>query len=371
MNAAIADTDVPINAAPNTRKMLLRPIHDKGGADWLLVLDGDMLTLTAPDERVVMMLPREDAVNHVRFLWDVLRGPVLLLEVIPGLKGYRFKKSATVQRTLLNWLPQRSESKLHRELRLHGVCMLVLTLALFQFSGVFSIAAVSLVNAAGILVLALPARRTVAISATMTALAGAWILYQTAFDANLARLGAYARPAATALGALFLLWGIQQYSLRGANHRLESARSEHPDGIAFPQPIGTTPWYAAGGACLLMTGLLAGIFWDVLQNGQPSAFDLALHAAPLLATLGMAVILFARAGRGLLEVKLSVQWLIVVVVVLAFGTWYGDPAPETSALEAGLRHLSRARVWLTAVALILAFNAWLRLWVEYMLGMKR
>lgn len=357
-------------AEESTRTIPLRPVKGNRDADWSLTLDDHMLTLTAPDSRVVMMLPREDAVNHVRFLWDVLRGPVLLLEVVPGLKGYHFRNGPNLQDTLLEWLPQRSNERVAREIRAHGAFTLLFTLILFQFPHLFPTRAVAIANLAGILLVAWPLRRVVPASASALVVAGGLLLYHAAFTAGLENVVDNARAYVTASGALLLLWGIQQVAIMSANHRLEAARSEHPDSTAFPQPLSARVWYVTGGACLLVATLLGGVLWRLFATGQPHTAEIALHAAPMLATLGMAIILFFRAGRGLLEAKLSVQWLIVVLVVLAYGLLHGDPDPNASVVQTGLRHLSRAHVWLTAVALILGFNAAFRYWLSRQLRAK-
>jgi hypothetical protein len=370
VNAEPVTTKLSAGSAADGLHIRLRPVKGQRGADWSLVLDTDMLTLTTPEGRVVMMLPRDDAVNHVRFLWDVLRGPVLLLEVVPGLKGYHFRKTNSIQNALLEWLPQRSKTRMEFEIRRHGICMLLFTLVLFQLGNLFPTLPVTMINAAGILLLAWPVRRNVGVSALMLSLGGLWLLYHAAFASGLAAIGAYARPAVTAAGAVALLWGIQQTTTASANHRLEAARSEHPDSGAFPQPINVAVWYFAGGLCLLVAGFLGAVMWNFYKQNGATSWELGLHAAPLAATVGMAVILFLRAGRGLLEVKLSAQWLIVVLVVLAYGAWHGDPDPNASLLQAGIRHLSRAHVWVTAVVLILGFNASFRFWLSRQLRQK-
>ncbi len=344
----------------------LRPIHGKRGAPWSADMDGDVLSLLAPDGRLVMMLPREEAAGHLSFEWDLLRGRTVSFSLVEGLKKYRFKCSAGQLRKLAAWLPSKSREEMDKETRYYGIALVVFGVGqlLFreQFHWGWGLAFVVM----GLACLASPRQVMYMGNGLLLLTAGLAFLFlaQPAVSSP-----EFVQALVTGLGSLFLLWGIQQFSLLGVNHRLRAARahrySQTDDGEERPPSrVVRIVGYALAIVSLLCVLQVGGLFAQIwLAERTPALQEWILCGTLAGLSLGMTAALLLRRNATYIEAKVAGQFAAVFAVIRFAGTAVhpldGTRLPfDPSVLSDGVFFLSSPRVWVPLVLLVLAFNWW-------------
>ncbi|MCC6145542.1 MAG: hypothetical protein IT368_17185 [Candidatus Hydrogenedentes bacterium] len=350
------------------RELLLQPIKSKTREHWRATLEEDLLSLFSPGGRLVMMVPRQDAVRHLRFAWDIFRGRTVAFIVVEGLKAHRFHCDAEDQEALLEWLPTRRQTELAREVQWYGAGLVLLgALALTLqdlLGGPWGLMLVLL----GLGNLLNPRRRWYVANGALLLLLSLALLFnpdriQMGASGNLSA----AHLLATTAGILMVIWSVQQFTLLSPNNRLRAARVQNGQARN-----GHTD--QRSGAVLMIIVVLAvtaGLFLGhlaALFAAQPVpgdvffGWDFILFLALTGALAFMAAVLWFRRGVPYFEAKIAGQAVTVLMVVYLAGAvsllYHHQFTFSSSILRQGAASLVMPWVWIPLILLVVVFNKW-------------
>lgn len=363
-----AETEAPLAA------LVLHPVHGDEKDAFTVSLEQDVMSLISPDERLVLMLPREEAARHIRFNYDLVHGRTVSFVIVEGLKAHTFKCPLLELEQLLNWLPQKPREEQEREIRRYGVALVLLGAALLLFPQYFF-------WAWGLVFIFL-------------GLAGIWWTRDAFYGVNAAamfvvslvllfpplplglRPGANtetARLLATGLGSLLIIWSVQQASLLGPIHRLRLARA-HRDARASDRQTAPSQAVQAIAWTVGALGLffLAHLGWLGLQaragGGTGLVDDWVLYGVVSATLLFLAGYMRVRRYRSYAEAKLAAQFALMLAVFYVAGLATILAADSRAlgphVLRAGFLAWSQVYVWAPLVVLVVVFNRWLAARVE-------
>lgn len=327
----------------------------KGGAPCSIQFDEEVLSLRADDDRVLMMLPRDDAALHIKFDWRLPYGPVVSFVVVEGLRAYHYRASREATRALLDWLPLRTEEALANELRWHGVGVVLLGVAmlLFPHAALWPLAGVA-VALAGCLSVLRTRRNQYAVNATLFAALGLGLLFAPPWIAP---------PETTFLwptlfGGLLVVWGIQQAALMSPQHLMDQSRANQ----SAPRRMlrrGSRVHTVLATITLGCALPLAALAW---QNRADFSLLLS-YSALAVVTIGIASAIVLRGRQSYRELQLGGQWIVLILYFLTYGLiWHAawrvtDPAPYPLG---PIYNFHLPYVSLPLLALVVLFNVLLR-----------
>lgn len=357
--------------------ILLRPVHGQTDEAFTVSLEDELLSLISPDGRMVMMLPREEAVRHLRFNFDIFRGRTVSFVVIEGAKAYTFKCPLLELEQLLGWLPQKPQLEREREVRRYGVALILLGTAMLLFQEFFFWPWPLLLTLAGVGCVVLPHRFMYGVNAGLMFFISMVLFFSPrpiglSPGENLETV----RLLSTGLGSLLILWSVEQMSMMGPIHRLRMAREHHASGsIDF---IDDTPSPAVRKIALglLLLGLfflahfawVATLDWRGMGTQEENVYDWLLYATASLTTLLGALALHIWDYRAYLEAKIAGQFAIVLLVFYAAGlasmALQDNLTLSPYALSRGIFTFANIYVWAPLVALVILFNRWFTCAVE-------
>ena len=337
---------------------------------WILTLDCDLLSLANPDERTVLTLPKEEAARYVRFAYDVFRGRTVTFVIIEGLKSYSFLCPKDQTKKLIGWMPLGAPAQLIREIRYSGVAV-----ALFGVVHVLAHSSLfwgwgALLLSAGALGIVVPQRAMYLLNGLLMIATGLADLVLTTPDGIDPRvLPPQYRVLPIVMGSALILWGVQQLSMLGTNHRLRTARALRDEEVAFTpgaSPIvrGIGLVNAAGaivfGAYALAVLVMAG---PIIAGTHSVLPDLAVFGLTAIVASASAAMLLARKRPPYLQAKVSVQMLLTVVVFAVFGIalHFRTTAPGPllgSLLSTQPTVFINVWAWVCLTVCVLAFNRW-------------
>ena len=353
-------------SAGETTALPLIPVAGGAGETWSVQLDDGLLSLLAVDGRTVMMLPLEAAARHLRFEWDLMRGRTVSFSLAEGMRGHRFRCGKDTVRTLLSWLPRKSERDQEREVRRYGAALVLFgTLQLLfpahAFQG-WGLACVLL----GIVNVLYGGRAVFAFNGGAMLALGAAVLFlplPERFAPEAA--GGAQRLISTGTGAILLIWGVQQFSLLSPMQQLHVARTEGYTGGGTPARSRLIIAVSATSLLLslLMAAHVAGIYATARTPDTFAAVnDVILYVAPMLVLFTGAIILAVRRRPPYVEAKLTGQFALVLLVLYLIGLGVclkgGESPYPLGALSTGVSMAVRLYVWAPVVLLLLAFNRW-------------
>ena len=363
--------------------LLLRPIHAKTDEAFTVSLEDELLSLISPDGRMVMMLPREEAVRHLRFNFDIFRGRTVSFVVVEGAKAYTFKCPLLELEQLLSWLPQKPQLEREREVRRYGVVLILLGTVLLLFQEFFFWPWAILINFAGLSCVVLPHRFMYGVNAAIMFFISMVLFFSPrplGIDPgdNIETI----RLLSTGLGSLLILWSVEQMSMMGPIHRLRMAREHYAAGainIADDTPSPAVRWVAGGMLVLgifflIHLGWLAFLWYQGGLESYPLPADedalkqdiygyaWLLYATASLTTLVGALALRIWEYRVYLEAKVAAQFSIVLFVFYAAGITkmllQSNLPVSPYALSEGLYAFANIYVWVPLVVLVVLFNRW-------------
>ena len=348
-------------------RIALRPLQGSAAEPWSVALESDLLWLHAPDGRVVMMLAREDAARHLRFDWNVPRGRVVSFVVVEGLKAHRFRCGRRELGVLLDWLPQKPREAMEREVRLYGAAIVltgVLQISLPEyFPGLWGLAFVLL----GLAAMFYAKRPMYAANSLLMLAAGGVLLFSRRHVHAAAGLQVDLKQVLpTGLGSVLLMWGVQQFALLGANHRLRVARlrgAESLLGERSPSPAVKRVRWAVMILAALLVGQVLGLFLQrYVGTSAPILRDWVLCLTLAGVALGAVGVLRWREEAAYLEARIAGQFAVVLGVLYCAGLFNVPienslPFPP-DILWIGLFSLRQPYVWLPLIGLVLLFNRW-------------
>ena len=367
--SALAEQAADLDGAP--LEVVLRPLHGGPGEMWTVQLAEDLLSLLGPDGRLVMMLPREEAARHLRFSRDLVHGRVVSFVVVEGLKAYRFKGGSRALRTLLDWLPQRSQADVEREIRYYGMGLVALGAGLLVLRPFFHWGWGLALVGMGLFGIGWQQRVFFHVHGMFLAAVGLAFLFAPG-----AVLGGGAAASAglvhTALGSLLLVWSVQQFSLLGLNHQLRGARAHRQEPVAAGASRSRLVVRVA--VCALLFSMAFGVYAvgigvKAMQStaadwmSQPLFHDLLIFAMLALLTFGAGGVLLLRRRPSYLEAKITAQLLVIVAVLyfwgLTSGLGLGDSfSISRGILSAGLLRLEKPYVWAPLIVLVVLVDRW-------------
>lgn len=358
----VAETDKPIAA------LVLQPVHGDAKDAYTVSLDEDVLSLISPDERLVMMLPREEAARHLRFNYDLFHGRTVSFVVVEGLKAHTFKCPLLELEQLLSWLPQKPREEQERDVRLYGVAFVMLGTAQLLFQQLlFWIWGLGFVLL-GLANIWWPRRYMYSVNATAMFAVGLVLLFAPVpIGVTAADNAETVKLLATGLGSLLIVWSVQQASLIGPIHRLRVARA-HYDAVARLGEPRPSPSVRIIAWSMFALGLIfaAHLAWLGARSSAGAAADgwpdWVITGAAAFAMFSAAIILRIRGYKSYLEAKLAAQFALVLIAFYGAGlirmlTVEGI-AFGPGILREGLLSLANIYVWAPLVAVVLLFNRW-------------
>lgn len=349
----------------------LHPVHGRSATPWTLQCEGGSLSLFSDDARLVMMFPREEAAHHLRFDRDLFHGLVLSIESAEAFHLHRFKCRSQDMSLLLSWLPRKSPAQLRTEVRRYGLALLMLSVVVFLLPSIFFWGWGILFVLQGLAMLLFPRRLLFVSNGILMLSAGlAYLFLQPPPPIRFVEWIDFAGPIRTGAGSFLLIWGIQQFSLLGANHRLRVARRGGSLRIGenyVPSRVVRKVIWALTGLLIIeicqVAGLLAHAWYG---NAVLSDWVLCLTLAGV--TLGVLLILRLRTRSGYLEARSAGQFVICLGAIhLAGALAYPleNRLPFTpDVLWYGLFALSEPYIWAPLIGFILLFNHWFNRQVE-------
>ena len=355
------ETERPIAA------LVLQPVHGDAKDAFTVSLDEDVLSLISPDERLVMMLPREEAAHHLRFNYDLLYGRTVSFVVVEGLKAHTFRCPLLELEQLLSWLPQKPREEQEREVRLYGVALVLLgTMQLLFQALIYWIWGLALVLL-GLAGVWWPRRYMFGVNAAVMFAVSLVLLLSplplgVLLDDNLETV----RLLATGLGSLLIVWSVQQASLLGPLHRLRVARAHHFEVVhAYeqgPSPSVRIIAWSMIGLGALFGAHLGWMAWRSQQGMADGWPDWVITGVACFAMLSMALVLRLRQYKSYLEAKLGAQFALVLAVFYGLGliTTASDKSVPfgPGILRVGVYALENVYVWVPLVLVVVAFNRW-------------
>jgi hypothetical protein len=374
--------DTPVAGAPATR-LTLRPLHGGKRDSWFVHLDESILTLFAPDGRIVKMFPKDDAARHIRFDWDLRFGRAVTFMEDESFRARRFRCSRSDLGLLINWLPQRTPYEMEREVRHHGVVMVLIGVIQLLFQAYFSRGWGLAFVVEGLLVVLWSRRFMYVLNALLLIVAGSLLLFGAPPHHIVpAPLPGYNgqydlwRIATTSLGGFMLLWSIHQSLLLSANHRLrlakkrrsELAGEEDDDESESSRAVRLVLW-AVGALAVFLTAHVAGlVLQSVMGENAPKPEDWVLVLTLDAVAVGAAMVLYWRPSNAYLEARVAGQYTVVLAVLYLAGVFSVSleetlPFPS-EILWAGLSTLSWSYVWAPIIGGVAAFNWWFSRAVE-------
>ncbi len=341
--------------------LILRPLRGTHPGEWLAQLDEDIMSLTSPEGRLVLMIPREDAARLVRFQWDVMKGRTVSFVVVAGLKAYNFACPEATLRRLLAWVPTRPEEEIREEVRRYGLALVLLGAALLLFQDYFFAGWGVLFVLFGAGNIRYPWRVLYAANGAVMLILGLVFLFTATRPIGIdpEAMSEAIRVAHIGLGSLLLIWGVEQFSLLGPDYLLRRRLAPADETVDGDTKSGAVLAVAGVLALLavLFFGQLAFLGYGLSTDAAPAAPVDWLVAGVFAAGLGCgAVALFVRGRRAYAEAKLAGQFAVIVAgLYLAGAIALRNPlAPHV--LLSGLGALPRPFVWAPLVVTVVAFS---------------
>ncbi len=354
-------------------------LNPPAGETWSLNLESEILTLSRPDDRVVLKLHRDEAARYLQFTYDVFRGRILNFLLIHGAKKYSFRCTHEQQSILLHWLPETASSYLTRQVRLaclgvalFGVLHLLIPQTFFWICGVCLLAS-------GLAGLTFPKRAAFLINGVLMILAGLWDLsVGSLVDFRPWNVSPEDRVVPVIVGSLVLLWGIQQISMMGPNQLLRAVRAVRDERAAFfPEH---SPAVRFVGFCNIAGSVVFGIYalalvlaislhartsaaGPALPEIDPVVRDLTIFGVFALLTNLSAIRFLAGRMPAYAEAKVSGQFLVSVSVLSLWGAISNVNLAEPASLLSGVVTanplvFTRPHVWGSLILCVLGFNRW-------------
>lgn len=330
-------------------------------------LGDDLLSLLSPDRRLIMMLPREEAARHIRFDWDLFRGRVASFVVVEGLKSHRFKCSRQAMKLLAAWLPQRPAAELERVVRHYGVSLVLVGALQLLFQSVFYWGWGLTLLLLGVACICFPKRPMYAVNAIILLAAGLQSLYASRPLQPMSwPPEEWAHLLATGLGAIMVIWSVQQYSLLSINHQLRAARGRGSPLFAWDVGPSLLVRKIKWGVTVITGVFLCQCGGLILQARfgmePPHQQDWLVCVILGLLTAGVTAVLWARRRPTYLEAKVAGQFFVVLAVLYIAGA-ISSPlshrlpfSPEV--LWVGMYALSEPYVWVPVIGLVVFYNHW-------------
>jgi hypothetical protein len=343
-----------------------------GDPGWCAELSPDVMTLLGPKGNSVMTVPREDVAAHVRFARDLRHGRTVTFTVMEGMRPYVFQCDHANLTKLLQWLPQRSPSDVRKEVRQHGVALLLVGILFLlrpaDFYWLWGAAFVGL----GVVGVAWAKRNIYLVNALFMFIFG----IDQIIPRDLAG-GANVLPPIAA--AVLLCWAVQQFTMLGYNAQIRTARTT---GGALPLE-GTSPLVKLVGRWTLYSSALLWLYTvgtlfarrtpetaeattDVALKLSAWADVGALMALAIFAT-SAGLVLARRARPTYLDAKVVAQVLIVAYVLLLWALILSFNPTNLASIFSPLFSsegvlVGRPYVWLFAwlslLPAVLFFNRW-------------
>lgn len=354
--------DATYPTAPQKRDIILQLRTTKGNDLWKVQLGDGLFSLYAPSDRLVMMVPIEQATSYLRIHRDLLHGETLRVSMLEGLKFHTFKVSKLDHAELFAWLPRRAPEYLAKEVRLYGVALILLGAGFLIFQEHLDWAWGALLVATGVAAVLDSRPRIYALSGAVLAFIGMMMLFRDAPATPTPLL----RLLCTSLGSLILLWAIQQFSLTSPNHQLltlhDTQRESFSPGERHGSRIVKTVALCAAAFAAVFACYAAGLYWSAGRE-QALLADYVIFGGLSVLMAFCAAVLFLRRYPPYLEAKITAQMLITVAVLYAWGLAAGFAQGEPFAfsrgiLAAGLLRFEQPYVWAPLIVLLLAFHRW-------------
>ena len=347
-----------MEAAPETTSpsVRLHPLRGDKAQVWTVQLEEDILTLLSPEGRIVMMLPREEAVRSLRFEWDVLHGRVVSFVLMEGLRAYRLSPERGGARRIAGWLPQRSAEETDREARLHAAGLILAGALQLFFPELF-------LKSVGLAFILLGLAEIFLIHRLLFAL-NAVLLFTTGigFLLGLSSPTPWQSLLPAGLGAILVLWSVQQCTLLGLNHHVRGAIQRALDGdTPLPGPSRTIRRIAL--ALGLMAALCAAQVVVLCRLDYYPAPALWVMLATLtFVNAALAFQLYFPRHLAFAQAKVAGQFAILLAILFTAGLLRVLAEPTAMAdpglLPAGLLTLGTPYPWLPLITLVLLFNWW-------------
>ncbi len=353
---------------PAPRELELRGIRGDQSQVWRAVFDGDILSLVSPEDRTVLMLPREDAVRHMRFRWDVFRGATVAFEVLQGLKAHTFRCTPAQRDQFLAWLPQKSAAERAREVRLHAAVLILFGMFQLFFHAQLYPVWGAVLQALALVAMLRPARGMHGLLGLGMLLAGLAMLFSPQVLVLADGAGSLTRLLGTVSGSVLLLWGVQQFSLLGVHYQLRPP--EHPEAVDAPlrSRLVFRVALCAIASAIACVAYAVGLYFVARQSAAPLDDVLIFALLSLLSALAAAVLLIRRRPP-YLEARITGQMLIIVAVLYVSGVAAGLASGQSLALTrdilaTGILRFDRPYVWAPLILLLILFQRWFLARVE-------
>jgi hypothetical protein len=354
----------------------LASLDTSEGGLWSFQLQREFLTLQRPDGTSVLQLHRDEAPRYLRFRHSLVRGGIVSLTVVEGLKDYSFRCDRAQRSKLLSWLPQKKEKERRAEVRvaaaavaLFGATHVLLYQYLYWPWGI-------LLLAAGVLGLARPERAQYLINGFALSFAGSWgLIPQSTVGVDPRSIPPEARLIPFVVCSVLLLWGIQQFSMLGPNHHLRVARAVRDRRLAFlprtsPLARRLSVWSMCGAAVfgiyalgLILTVLLGTSAPDSVGRLLAVGTDLAVYGGGA-SVIGVLAWWLRRSRQApYLEAKMAGQLMIALALLTVYGVSMTLATSSPLTLWGRVLTLrpdlfTQPYVWALVILTVLLFNRW-------------
>jgi hypothetical protein len=351
----------------------LESLNSPSGEVWTLTLLEDILTLSRPDGRMALQLHRDEAARYLRFTRDVLRGRILVFDLVQGAKVYSFRCSREQQAALLGWLPGATSAQRTRQIRLScvgvalfGILHLLLPHGFLWPCGICLIAS-------ALIGLAFPRQFMFLLNGCLLFASGLWDLSAgSPLDLRPWAVSPDQRVAPVLVGCLVLLWGIQQLSMLSPNQWLRAVRAardekaaflpEHSEAVrfvAFSNAI-VSAFFGAYSLTLLIGVAMNGVGGSGSITASPMR-ELIVFVVLAQLTALSAVWLLARKTPAYGEAKVSGQFLVSVCVLVIWGFLSNGLHTGSSLFLKGFvtsapSVFTKPYVWGSLILCVLVFN---------------
>lgn len=213
------------NTATQNERIELERIHPGDAAPWNISLGPEILTLNNADGRPIIMLFREEAARYMHFNYDLLRGTIITVSFIPGMKGYSFICDKKSLAKLFVWLPHKTPREVQQEIVRSGIGVGLMGIAQLLMTQGNSWGYGLLLLLAGVTGVLFPRQGMYYVNSAVMLLVGLadLVLYSPAGQNAAGNRVEELLPVV--MGGLLILWLAHQISLTNPNQQLRTARA--------------------------------------------------------------------------------------------------------------------------------------------------
>ncbi len=381
-----------------TEQIELQRIYPRGGAPWTIAMGPELLTLHHSDGRPIVMLFREEAARYMHFSHDPLRGTVVTVSFIPGMKGYSFLCSREALAKLLNWLPHKTREEIETEIYRSGVGVGLLGVAQLLLTQGSSWGWGIVLLLTGLLAILLPRRQIYYVNGMFMLLVGLADLVMYSPSGTHGAGIHLAELLPVLMGGMLIIWFAHQISLASPNHQLRAARAirdKRAEFLPSHSPIvhgvaWTIRWVSLLFAVYAVAVLVVALSYsDALGplGGLTSMLpDLAIFGVLAMLLFVVSVGMATSRTPAYLEAKVSAQLVIAVgvlslwsvvlnfdphapasffghvflpdILVFDYPYAWGSMSLFGGWMSKELAVYARPYVWITLVLCVVAFNWW-------------